>query len=390
VIVLSISLLVSVIGIAALTALRVQIRTNENTNDCEEARLYACSGVELARYWINSDVDWRKTQTSGTTITKSFGNGTFTITMTDPTDGELKNSPLDPVTITAIGYRRKARQAIQVTLVPNPTGYSCISGTAVCAGAVNLTGSAAINSDPTVYSDGTIVLASSASIDAPVEAVGACTGANFYRSKTTGATARTFPDPTTVFDYYIANGTAIALKDISGSKIEKCLLSPTSNPWGATNPLGIYVVDCANNKIIVQDCRIVGTLVLLNAKSDSVLDGNVNLAPAVSNFPALMVKGTITMQSDSTTMLSESTTGCNMNPAGTPYNGTNNSTKTDTYPSIINGLVYVSGDLTIKGHDQNFGGPIIVEGTLVGDHIMTVTSSATFATPFCARWRGSR
>src|SRR5437899_2527869 len=86
VMVLAISLLVSVIGVAAMSSLRVQIRATANTNDCEEARLDAQSGIELGRYLINNDSSWRTNLTSGGTITRTLGSGTFAVTMIDPVD----------------------------------------------------------------------------------------------------------------------------------------------------------------------------------------------------------------------------------------------------------------------------------------------------------------
>src|SRR4029077_16015729 len=94
-----------------------------------------------------------------------------------------------------------------------------------------------------------------------------------------------------------------------------------------------------------------------NVGSGSSVQGNVNFAPAVSNYPCLMVQGSIAIQFDSTTQLQESTSpATNFNPAGanppppaTPFPwGSSNSQKTttDSYASIIAGPVYVSGNLT--------------------------------------------
>ena len=46
--------------------------------------------------------------------------------------------------------------------------------------------------------------------------------------------------------------------------------------FGATNPEGIYVIDCQGGMIRVQYSRIVGTLVLLNPDSVSDIEDNVS------------------------------------------------------------------------------------------------------------------
>src|SRR5205085_1993061 len=102
---------------------------------------------------------------------------------------------------------------------------------------------------------------------------------------------------------------------------------------------------------------------LLNPRNDSYFDNEVLMEPAVANYPVLLVKGSIIFQYD-TTLLRENAYGGNFNPPGTPYNGVSNNNQTDTYPSILNGLVYVSGDLNVKSADLAIAGPLIVGGNL--------------------------
>ena len=154
------------------------------------------------------------------------------------------------------------------------------------------------------------------------------------------------PD-STVFDYYVANGTAISYSDLPGGSINE-LLSPASNPYGLgeTNAEGIYVIDCLGQVILVGNCRIVGTLVLLNAGAGSNIGnwGKLNWAPAVGNYPVLLVQCSDIYFSSGEGTLNESQVG-NMNPSGTPYQGGTDSDATDEYPAIIKGLVYVTGGI---------------------------------------------
>ncbi|MGH7177632.1 MAG: hypothetical protein ACREJC_09650, partial [Tepidisphaeraceae bacterium] len=366
------SMLVAAIGIGAIMVARVHLRTAGNADDREQARILAQSGLDLARLWVSTDPSWRTTRSQGAwggaTV---LGSGSFTISATDPVDGNFANSPLDPLRINALGYRGGARQKLQLTLVPVPVAYSCLGAAMFSAGTLSVS-TGIVSTTGLIATNGNVVLASGATIDANAEAVGTMSGANYLGSKNSGVAARTLPDAT-AFDYYVANGTAISFA-ATGGDLTGVLLSPANNPFGATDPNGIYVIDCAGGTMRIKSCRVVGTLVILNCKSDSVVDLQVNLAPAVANYPALMVKGSIAFLY--TTAALAETTGRNFNPAGTPFGGMSNATTTDTYPSIINGLVYVSENLTMK-NSNNVGGPLIVGGTLVSDNAVNVTWDAT-------------
>lgn len=157
--------------------------------------------------------------------------------------------------------------------------------------------------------------------------------------------------------------------------IYRSVLSPTSNPFGSgqTNADGIYVINCKNTDVYLQESRIVGTLVLLNPGSSSqVLDGAMTWSPAHSNFPALLVDGDfkIEMNSDG---LNESLLDVNFNPVGTPEpltSGTSDSDKIDIYLSKIEGLIYTTGNLTL-------GGTSVIEGSTIAAGNLTMTGKIT-------------
>jgi hypothetical protein len=140
------------------------------------------------------------------------------------------------------------------------------------------------------------------------------------------------------------------------------VLSPATNPFGtgATNPSGIYVIDCGGARFRAQFCRIVGTLVLLNPGADSRFFNSNLLEPAIDNYPTLLVQGSfrIDMSADP---LDEYWAGTNFNPPGTPYEGQEDTDETDTYPSMAKGLVYISGDVASNTSDsQSFDGVLII------------------------------
>ena len=370
VMVLAISLLVAVIGVAALTAVRVQLRTSANSSDAEDARVLAQSGVEWVRALINLDPNWRTNYTSGSSATIALGGGSFTASAADPVDNDYTNSPLDPIRINVTGFKGRARQKVTVTLAPSLTANTCLNAAMSVAGVASFTSGTVTGG--LIATNSNMVLTGSTKMDTNVEATGTFSGTSYYASKTSGVAARQMPD-STAFDYYIRNGTSIPYP--SGKDLANIVLSPASNPYGTANPLGIYVMDCADKTVNVKNVRVVGTLVLLNPKNDSTVDLQVNFAPAVPNYPTLMVLGSITFSYDNTSLTEGASK--NFNPPGTPYNGVSNLTTTDTYPSILNGLVYVSGNLILK-NNNTLGGPLIVGGTMTSANNLTVKYDSTY------------
>lgn len=374
--VLAVCLLVSIIGTGAILATRVQNRAVAQTADYDRARLYARSAIELGTYLANQ-ANFRTTYSNGTWIAnQKIGDGTLTVQGTNP-NGVLSNADLDPVNLTGYGYKGIAVHKTQVTLVAKPIALNCLNGCATFGGGVSLGG---LLSGPTISCNqpfstngGFTVLTSTLSGPfqyAGLLSLGLLNGGSYTM---TAIHPLTLPD-STVFDYYKAQGTSISLSSLPKSSgyylIQKCLLSPTNNPFGGgTNPQGIYVIDGGSLGAAFQisNCRIVGTLVLLNANSGSNVQGAVNWAPAISNYPCLMVQsvsgGSFTLQYDSAA-LSEGTANTNLNPAGTPYNGVSNTTKTDSFPSVINGLIYCSGGLVTATNHSTVKGVIVCGGGL--------------------------
>jgi hypothetical protein len=224
------------------------------------------------------------------------------------------------------------------------------------------------------------VIASGSEIYAQVEAGNAISGEFYSGKRTVGITPRTMPDGS-VFDTYIADGTAINIGAIPSSAgkatIQDVVLSPISNPYGAVvNEDGIYVIDCGGATLMIQNCRIVGTLVLLNPSSSSAVRESVSWEPAVANYPALLVAGTMGFAFASTP-LSESARAVNFNPAGAPYGTVEDDDLLDTYPSLIKGLVYVSGDVATSNQCA-FNGVVVVGVTLSATGSLDLTYQQTF------------
>lgn len=150
--------------------------------------------------------------------------------------------------------------------------------------------------------------------------------------------------------------------------LHRQVLSPARNPFGSmmTNSKGIYVIDCGGQKISIKNSRIVGTLVLLNQnEGGSEIAGSIHWAPAVAsadpavtNLPALISNKQLNLFFTNTA-LNESLVNANFNPNGIPYNESQDSDKSDTYPSEIRGVIYTEKKIEIQNSPS-------ITGVLVG------------------------
>lgn len=334
VLVLTTAAIVAVIGLSALTVVRVQRRGCDDIADLGKARLYARSAVEWGLHELKYDEDWRSSRPNGVWTNKqAIGDGAFTVSVIDPNDGDIGNRDNDPVTITGWGYAGEASHCMRVQLDASATPLTCLEVAMQASGNLVI-GSATIISDQTIATNAT-ASASGAYVFADVEAASNITGGTYYGTNTSGVPARTMPD-SSVFDQYIADGTNIPLSELkkSGSVriLEDVTLSPTSSPFSTgPNADGIYVIDCSYAIVRVRDVHVEGTLVLLDSSLVSV-EGSVDWKPAVENYPALLIRGSATIKYDDDTL--------------------------DGAPSKIAGIVYVTGNTTISN-------AVTVEGALI-------------------------
>lgn len=368
--VMSTVVIVVTLSLTGLAFVRVQRKVAEVTNDMADARANAASGVEYAAMWIAADPHWRTTAaTSGGALNAvNIGRSKVQINLADPVDGVLTNTDTDPVDVTSSAQMGQIAQVYKARLTPTQVPLSCLS-VGTCVGfATSLTNAVVLGSD-CIHSN-TSITATAARVQVPAEAALSVSGAAFSAKTTQQVATLQLPD-STAFDYYKSVGTQITSAGMSGRRIENIVLSPQNNPYGtrATNAQGIYWIDCGGDDYTIQNCRIVGTLVLLNCTGNTVVGGGVIWNPVSANLPALLVQGKISFQGTADPV-NESTIGVNFNPKGTPYGGQFNGSMTDVYPASINGLVYASGLVSISGE-------VVIDGVLIAGGRMTLTGSLT-------------
>jgi hypothetical protein len=309
-----------------------------------------------------------------------LGQGQIAFVLVDENDGDLSDNDMDAVRAYGLGRVGDAVRARSVLLRPTgPPGLSCLD-VAMHAGHYIYFQGVTFNADQPISTNTSAYVMYGSQINADVEAQTGIYGVTYNGAKTTPATARELPNPADVFEYYIANGTEIPLSSLrdrsSHRAIEDAVLTPTHNPFpGGTNPQGIYIIDCDNQPVYVTNSRIVGTLVLLNAPTGSystrcTVRRYVSWEPAVSNFPALMVDGSLALDFHGDATLDEAVRDVNYNPPGAPYEGEVNLTKNDVYPSRIKGMVYADRDVYFIDDTPQVHGLIVA-----GNYAMRTSSS---------------
>jgi hypothetical protein len=380
--VLGVSALVMVLGVGGLAASRAIARSARSARDAAAARWAASSALELTRATMASNSRWRITYANGAWFSATIGSSRVDVQGVNP-NGSLDRIHTDPIDLTATATVGSARHAATIRLDAQTTPLSSLGASLAAGGALTTSGATVYARNTTVAANGavTILLGQfNANVESGLTAVG-LTVTGTLRSL---AGTREFPDGT-VLDLYSRQGTVIPIANLpirSGNRtIGSILLSPASNTLsGVLNTSGVYIVDAGGGAVVIDSCRIVGTLIILNTTTVT-LQGSVVAEPVVANYPCLIIRGNASFAGVATA-LSESTTGVNYNPSSTPYpysQGLSNATTTDTFSPSLAGLVYVSGDLTASGTMQVnqlvVGGNVNLSGTLTLSAVSTFRRS---------------
>ncbi|HEY7086727.1 MAG TPA: hypothetical protein VH518_01480 [Tepidisphaeraceae bacterium] len=353
--VLAVCLIVITLGIGGILAARVQARASDGGGDMAEARLAALSGMELARFWMAQDPNWRTTRGNGNWTTNlPTGNGaTVSIDLADPIDGDLTNHPHDPVTVTTTGQKGQARQVLQVTLSARPVPLAVLRFALHTGGLLRVdspyrirVGSATASTNGQLRNDSTI---EGNAVCQSLISSGIVCG-----TLQTGVAPRPLPD-SSVPETYASLGTLI---NPGTTTIDGQVLAPGRNPWGTPDPDGVYVIRSSSD-LTIRNTRINGTLVIIAPSNTVTIDSQVFFHPARADYPTLIVNGSVNLNyTSSGNSLSEATTGINFNPPDAPYNGFGDADLADSYPSEIWGLVHITGQINVSR-------PGIIRGAMI-------------------------
>ena len=160
-------------------------------------------------------------------------------------------------------------------------------------------------------------------------------------------------------NYHFDDASLLNQDRIPGTRyIENVLFGSSSNPFGnrIVSANGIYSIDAAGQDLLIRDCRINGTIIVVNANKVN-LENALSWEPAGRNAPSLIANSPI---EDHTSIdsLSESTIGVNLNPSTAPYLGSSNTTASNSYPSVITGPIVSTRDILLNG-TSTLTGPVM-------------------------------
>ena len=114
------AVIVTIIGLSALLAGRLQHRRTREAGDLAEARFHALSAIDWGLLVVKQNpATWRTimdTAGGSQPMEQALGAGSFRLEATDPVDGNLTDNTTDTVVLTGIGFRGQARYKLQVRL----------------------------------------------------------------------------------------------------------------------------------------------------------------------------------------------------------------------------------------------------------------------------------
>ncbi|WP_345684499.1 carbohydrate binding domain-containing protein [Novipirellula caenicola] len=226
-IVLFSSLIVASIGLASLQLMRLQGRSAEESDDFIAARVYARAAVDIGMLRVRRDPFWRTQLGNGDWITRqSMDRGTFSLSATDPVDGDVTVGDNHPVVLTGTGQQGDARFQISVRLEVGPQTGSCLEVSMISGDDLDVDGTT-LSSDQSICSNEKVDAGGGAVINANVEAYDNIDGSSYTKSTQQRTTRRTMPDPLHALDYYLSNGTTIDYSSLRTWPQPEILLNTT-------------------------------------------------------------------------------------------------------------------------------------------------------------------
>lgn len=360
VIVLATVLLAFVMAVSGLLAIGVQASSVRARSDADQARALAYAGLQSVVQQCSDSFTWRASVRTTPTQTLTLGGGKAVLTFTNASASNFVS--LDqPVSLTSEGTYGAARFRLAATLNPSYAALDCM-GVALCSGGTIAAYNSAVKSNGIAWANTSIGL-SSTTLAMSAFTAGAATGSTYTPAATAGAGTKTIPDAATALDYYKSVGSAVTIS--TSVTYDGRLIAPAINPFGVAGQTdGIYAINCNGKPVTFQRGRVFGTLVFYNNTARVTITGSNCMSPANPALPLILTDGDLTI-STSTAQLDESVD--NLNPAGVPYNGVTNGTRTDTLAAELTGLIYAAGKITIKGgltlNGQIIAGSDITLGT---------------------------
>ena len=384
--IVAVSMLVSIMGLSAIALSRLSVRLSDTAADFSEAGVLALAAVDHGLELIQNDPNWQQDLPRDVPVFQyPYGNGEFAWMLTNETEADPPAYCGGTVRLYGTGQVGQVARSYSVllqvggiplellgTALHAGTEVFVKSGNSIIATGAPLSCNGVFRNDGTVYGD--------------VEAVSVAHLGTVTGTVTIPSPPKAMPDAG-VLALYIDLATEIPFT----GAIEKKVLSPGSNPWGATNPDGVYVIDTGGSDIQIRYSRIHGTLIVILGSGTLFLEEAMLLHNYRADYPALIVDGDVELRLKSDLYgLSEFAWGTNYNPSGTPYEGTSNSDMADVYPNEIRGLVHVMGDLNLSETTRVRGAVLCGSSATCDDHAEIVHDATLLTNPPAGYTSGCR
>lgn len=366
--------------VLGLSKLALQFRRSSQIDtDIDCAEIHAELGIRHGLYATSAISNWRTVLPDGTWLEDiAIGNVTYSVTVVDPIDSSISNSPEDPVSITCTAVVNDVTRSIKLQAQQPPS--ELLQFSLAANGHIHVYGEAVVDGDIFANND-IFTYSEDAEINGNAESAGSIvqySGDIIEGDIIANSQARPFPNAQQLYDYYLERATEIPHQ----STIDGVLIAPSSNPFGPTNAAGLYYINCSGSKITIKNCRIIGTLIIIEPGNNSIVKNGMVLENKLADFPSLIIiDGDIKLQFDEDT-LDEEYLYIDFSLPGEPGYGD----MSDIYQSHISGAVYSNSNLHIEGHTMIFG-PVIAAGNieLYGDSYFSIESWQSSPTPRCFR-----
>jgi len=353
--------LVLVIITVGLSRFLIRVRQSARTNrQIEQAQLQAQLGLRHALWATYNNDNWRSILPNGAWLTNiAVGQAVYSVTGADLDDGDLADNPTEPVTLQCSATVGDVTRTLQVEARSSRMeflDYEAVAGTLVTIdNSAVIQGDVASNGDITKNGLDTMIYGDA-------RAAGQISDTyNIFGHIYESADPLDLPAGQSVYDFYAPLATVIPYQ----SEIFGQLISPTHNPFGPANADGVYLIDCGGKRIIIKQCRIIGTLILLNPKNTSAVEISVNMQPARNDYPALIIQGgefEFKIESD----ISEAELNTDLSLSGETGYGT----KTDTYEGEIRGMIFSTRPLTLSQITKVYGLVVSMDTLTIRDNTL--------------------
>lgn len=377
--VLGSTLIVTTMSVGSAMILTSEMASRKRREHAVKAEFAAQSVLELALMTFDNSAAARKEMSKGAYVLAAHIDGFKCAVSAEDENGDpLTDDVTSEIYLVARAEGAYASRAMKLKVIPAQLPVTAFDGSLHAAGNLTLS-KTTLAGGPQVGATGNVVASGSSSISAPVYASGVVAGSTYTGGTSSGVAEKTMPS-TGAMAYYASQGVTLSYASISGGKISNCVLGPGLNPYGSASPTGIYVINCGNKDLTIENCRISACLIIYNVKKLHMKE-SVHWTTPNASLPALVMWGDELNCDLKAERLSESGTNVNFNPPALPFQSLSDATKTSLLPNIIQGAMYVDGNLSIKKHFA-LEGSLVCTGTVAMDDVQaTFTRPASFTVP---------